>query len=534
LRETLPPRVTLPRLIGAAEGCPGLRGLLENLFNAQKGFQQREAREADPHAWAQHFTALLDAAGYPGERELDSDEFQARAKFNQALADFSRLGVVAAKLSFRGALAQLRRICAETLFQPETPEVPIQVVGVLESAGLAFDCLWVSGLTEDAWPLAARPSPFLPVALQKKAGIAEAAAETSLALDRRITEGWLGAAAEVVLSHPAKEKDRDLLPSPLIAEVPERAPDLPAFASYRDILFTSRALETVADGMAPPLQSKAIRGGTRVLADQAACPFRAFARHRLAAEGLASPSEGLDALARGNLLHALMAGIWLELKSSAALSGDPKAVIEKAAAAAVNELGLEGRFAELERMRLEKLALEWLQVERRREPFEVIGIEEKRMLAIGGLEFSGRIDRMDKLQDGSHALIDYKTGSRVTPNAWLGERPDEPQLPLYAVTAQEKVSAVAFAKLKAGDMKFSGLSLREKEIPGVRTAKSWSGLIATWKAELESLALGYSLGDARVDPKNGLQTCRNCDLQPLCRVYEKRNALVEPEEEGEE
>ena len=95
----------------------------------------------------------------------------------------------------------------------------MQVVGVLESAGMEFDCLWVSGLTEENWPLKARPHPFLPVALQRKAGIPEAAAETSLALDRRITQGWLAAADEVVLSWPEKDGDRDLLPSPLIADV---------------------------------------------------------------------------------------------------------------------------------------------------------------------------------------------------------------------------------------------------------------------------------------------------------------------------
>ena len=58
----------------------------------------------------------------------------------------------------------------------------------------------MSGLTDEAWPLAARPNPFLPVALQKKAGIPEASAEGSLALDRRLTEEWQGAADEVVFS----------------------------------------------------------------------------------------------------------------------------------------------------------------------------------------------------------------------------------------------------------------------------------------------------------------------------------------------
>lgn len=169
---------------------------------------------------------------------------------------------------------------------------------------------------------------------------------------------------------------------------------------------------------------------------------------------------------RGQLLHSLMAGIWRELKTKQGLDGDISVVVSIAAEKAVKELKIEGHFAELEKHRLIRLAGEWLEVERKRPPFEVVHVEEKRALSIGGLSFNGRIDRMDKLvggeNAGSHALIDYKTG-RATPNSWLGERPDEPQLPLYAVTAKEEVSAVAFAKLKRGGMKFSGFSLKQRK-----------------------------------------------------------------------
>lgn len=530
LRRELGKQVSLPKLIGLLAGCPLLRRRFEMLYEAK---EKITSRENSPHHWARQFTALLAAAGFPGERALDSLEYQVRAKFNEVLGDFARLGLVTQEISSSGALNRLRRICADTLFQPGTPAAPIQVAGILESAGLEFDCLWVSGLTEEAWPLAARANPFLPVALQKKAGIPEAAAETSLALDRRITEGWLVAADEVVFSYPEKEKDRDLLPSPLIAQLPAGKVELPSFLTYREVLFSSRALEFVKDEKALRLNSTTVKGGTRVLADQAACPFRAFARHRLGAEGLDSPAEGLDAMQRGQLLHTLMAGIWEELKVSSSLSSDLKPVIEKSAAAAVKELAIEGRFAELEKQRLIRLAGDWLEVERERAPFEVIQVEEKKTLDIGGLSFNGRIDRLDKLEDGSHALIDYKTG-RATPQSWLGVRPDEPQLPLYAVSAQENVSAVAFARLQPGAMKFAGFSMQEKEIPGVKAAKSWSGLIHSWKTELESLASGFAGGDARVDPKNGFATCRYCDLQPLCRVHERLNALAENEEEERE
>jgi probable DNA repair protein len=590
LRKVAPARVTLGKLIGLVEGAPALRQRLEVLFalvrgataeNTQRGaaderpqrgtggepVQRGVAGERSPHDWGRQFTAILGAMGFPGERGLDSDEFQAQAKFNETLAEFSKLERVAPKMSFARALGELRRLCADTLFQPESPDAPIQVLGVLESAGLEFDALWVSGLTDDVWPMHARPNPFIPPAVQRRAAIPEASAEATLERCKRITDGWLKAAGEVIVSHPVREDDRELLTSPLIRTIPAVAASaylaepgagssslaesaaggsslvgtaagiaslldalgVSAYTRYRDLIFDARRIETVEDGQAPALATKTPKGGTRILADQAACPFRAFARHRLAAEGLEEPVEGLDARARGLLLHTLMKELWTELKGSAGLAGDVGPAIEKAAKRAVAEAKLEEPFAALERKRLAKLAWEWLEVERGRAPFTVAAMEEKRKLKVAGLVLNGRIDRMDALESGGHALIDYKTG-KPTPNDWLGERPDDPQLPLYALNAKEPISAVAFAKLRTGEMRYMGFSDREDLVPGVKEAKNWKALLEDWKKELEALGSGFAAGDARVDPKDLLNTCRYCDLQPLCRVYERVNALGEGEE----
>lgn len=530
LRKRAPARVTLGKLVALIEGAPMLRESLETLFNLAR---EHPGGERSPHDWGRHCSALLEAAGFPGERGLDSDEFQTRTKFNETLAEFAKLERVAPAMSFAQALVRLRRLCADTLFQPETPDAPIQVLGVLESAGIEFDALWVSGLTDEAWPLTASPNPFVPPALQRKAGIPEASAEATLARGRRITDGWLAAADEVVVSHPTMEADRTLLPSPLISDIPEEKPETGNYKRYRDLIFAARRSETVPDGQAPALPIKTPRGGTRILSDQAACPFRAFARHRLAAESLEEPVAGPDARARGLLLHTLMKELWAELKGSQGIQGDCGPAIERAAAAAVREAKLEEPFAALERKRLAKLARDWLEVERERPPFAVVATEEKRKLAVAGLELNGRIDRMDRLETGGHALIDYKTG-RPSPIEWLGERPDDPQLPLYALNAREDISAVAFAKLKTGEMRYMGFSEQKDAIPGVKPAKDWVALVDGWKKEIESLGAGFAAGDARVDPKKQLATCRYCDLQPLCRVYERVNTLVEGEDPSDD
>jgi probable DNA repair protein len=534
LRETLGAKVSLPKLIASVEHCPLLRSVLEKVFP----LSEKNSAKLSPGAWARHFSALLEAAGFPGERALDSGEFQTRAKWHETLGELAKLERISKEQPIAAAFARLSHLCRETLFQPESPAAPIQILGVLESAGLRFDCLWVSGLTDEAWPMDARPNPFIPVALQKKAGIPEAAAETSAALDRRLTEEWLGAAPEVIVSFPAKEADRDLAPSPLIATIPEGTLDLPEYPRYRDLLFRQKNLVNLEDPNGPAVPPGPVRGGTRVLADQAACPFRAFARWRLAAEGLEAPAPGPDAAERGKLLHALMKHLWTELKDSNALHNrNLVPVIERAAAAAVKEAALEGRFAELERTRLAKLAGEWLEVEKQRKDFEVVSVEEKRSLRVSGLEFSSRIDRMDRLVEGErgHVLIDYKTGNRVTPKDWEAPRPDDPQVPLYAVAAPEELSAVAFAKLRPGAMRFAGFAKTKDLMPRVNAAKNWPALLAEWKNEAESLGAAFAAGDAAVDPKRDLKTCLRCDLQTLCRVYEKFNVLeeIEDEEGGE-
>ena len=574
LRERVPPRLRLAAVLAAvrhatdpdghrpAPACPRLLSLLEKVF-ALARTQLQGGRS--PQEWARRYSELLQASGFPGERKSDSAEYQTLAKWRETLGELARLERVAPRMGHAQALARLRRLCTDTLFQPRMAadggDAPIQVLGILESGGASYDHLWVSGLTEQAWPLAARPDPFLPIALQKKAGIPQAVAESALALDERITREWRAAADEVVFSHARVEGDVALLPSPLTALLPEESPDalaVPAQATHRDRLFAAGPAARTAfeDTQAPPHAGREVRGGTRVLSDQAACPFRACARHRLDADPLAAPAAGLDAAARGKLLHALFARIWIALKTKAGLeAASPEelgAIIDHAAKAAVARLRaaypdiIGDRYAALECARLARLARDWLALERERPDFEVIALEDTRVLMAGPLTLRGRIDRMDRLADGAHALIDYKTG-RTGTAAWLDVergRPDDPQLPLYAVNAGERISALAFARLRKGDMKFDGIARDKDLLPGVpdvaghrqarHVAADWDALLAGWRAQIDALAEDFAAGDARVDPKVPGVTCTYCGLQPLCRVHERYSPLSAGEDEADE
>jgi ATP-dependent helicase/nuclease subunit B len=500
-----------------------------------------------PGEWSRTMLALLAAIGFPGERPLDSSEHQTLAKLHEAIADFAALDRVAGRMRLGEALARFETIVAGTLFQPETPELPVQVLGVLESAGLEFDHLWVAGLTDEAWPLRASVNPLLPIALQRAAGIPQSSPAAALELDVRLTRGWLGAAREVVVSHALREEDRDLLPSPLIRDVPAVAFEelhLPARATAVDAVRRERRFERIEDARAPALAgAAAVAGGTGVFRDQAACPFRAFATHRLRADALEALRSGPDASDRGRIVHAMLHKLMSELDSKAKLDAASERDLEERLAAAadhalnrqrhVGEAPVSGRIARLERDRLVRLGRAWLEQEKRRPPFDVTALEQKRAVTFGGVTVNVKLDRMDRLHaaPAGRAILDYKTGP-VSVGDWLGPRPDEPQLPLYALGGDEPITAVAFACVKAGEMRFAGVSSEGEPIPGVRPItdrrvksagayRSWEELLSAWRAELEALGREFAAGEARVAPKHGNDTCKQCGRRALCRINER-------------
>jgi probable DNA repair protein len=539
--------VTLDGLLRLARrpgmpAAPGLVAVLERLdaYRRSDLHQRRGAAE-----WARAIEAALRHAGFPGERTLDSAEFQAWAKWHDALAEFAGLEQVMGAMSWGEACRRLARIAASTLFQPETPDVPIQVLGLLEATGLDFDALWVMGLSEDAWPMPPRPNAFLPLALQRAAGIPHADAAASLALDERITAAWKRSAGQIVFSHARMREDSEIGASPLVSDIPEADPASLAVwqvPAARDAMKRRGSLQRIADGRGRPASPDLQPGGTRLFRDQAACPFRAFAIHRLASKPLERPEPGLDPKARGTLLHEMLANVWRELRDKARLDAlsieERDAMLARAADGALETCGkslgdaLAGRFRALERERLIGTTREWLELERARDFFEVVEVEEKREMTFGGVTVRVKLDRMDALRQGGRAVIDYKTGP-VAVSSWLGPRPDEPQVPMYTLGSGEDVRAVAFARLKRGDLGYCGFAMAEGLLPkaglvqdsksqGAKEYRDWTAMIAGWREKLDALGREFAQGEARVDPK-AASACEQCDQHAFCRIAEKRD-----------
>ena len=553
LRQRRATRLDLRDLVQACSGDPPPCPLLLRGLQALSARVEMLPRKQSPADWAASFQELLEAAGWPGEQSLSSPEYQCRGAWVDALKELASLDPVTRSIPLERAFALFSRILGETPFQPEQGEAPVQILGVLEASGIGMDRLWIMGLDEGSWPTPARPNPFLPLQLQRSHGVPRCSPERELAFCRRVTQRLLASADRIRLSYPRQEGDTELFPSPLLPPV-ETLEDSERQASpkweHLRACLSSAITERVTDRTAPGLEEgEHAPGGTGLLRSQALCPFRAFAGHRLGAEGVEDPEIGLAATSRGMMVHAALHRIWEELGDQQSLLAKDEAELgpltRDSAERAVQEMrGLlpwpfSRRFAALEVERLQELLREWLELEKERPPFRVQSCEQRQRITLEGLWLKTVADRIDSLQDSGVAIIDYKTGEHRV-GEWFRERPGEPQIPLYCLTSEEPVLAAAVARVSTGRCRFQGVAAPEAELPGTKVlphsreeshTHTWEQLLADWRERLRALAREIRQGFAPAAPRDGDATCRDCAIAPLCRILEHHGPAPHPEEE---
>lgn len=533
-RDRLAVQCTLGEVLSLAGYFSGEAGVdvltaLDTHLRGQPGRQL-------PSAWVRSFDQLLLAAGWPNADNSDPVVADCRRGFSQAMDVFRALDRQLGEIPHREALHWLQHILTTKRFAVSRRRAPaVRIMPYEEARGLRFDGAWVAGLDDAALPRRAEPSPFLPLHLQRSAGVEGCEAGLCLVRDKQLLTELLRSADSVVCSFAREDLNGaprvscSLLPALAEAERPNVAP------AYR---WQGELRMPDQDEVRPVAlaQRSQLRGGSGLFKEYAQSPFLAFLKYRLRLNEFPRPAEGLDHRLQGILVHDSLERVWQRLGGKAALDALDFAGIEAVVSQCV-DAALQGseinaqRFSEsllaLEKTRVVALISHWLEYKEkpRLQDFTIDALETALDTQLMGIPLRLRIDRIDRIGD-KRLVIDYKTGS-IDGKALNSDSLSEPQLPIYALTASEEapVDGVMLAQLRSPDelkvhmrSNWANSVIKKRSHDNdVDSPEKWQAELQAWEGALRDMAEGILAGNIAHDYSTQLDRSFSAYLLPLLR-----------------
>ncbi|MEB2347274.1 MAG: PD-(D/E)XK nuclease family protein [Comamonadaceae bacterium] len=352
----------------------------------------------------------------------------------------------------RMPLAEFTRWAADALegasFRPPHASLaPVVVLPLAQLPGRPFAALVLPGADEQRLPAA--PEPPGPWSGAQRAALHLPTREQLMLTQAATWAQALCVPAVDVLWRRGDDSGEPLQPSPLVQALalPGTAVSTVAGDDPRE------PRRVIATPTARPMPSGAALPAQPLSASSyemlRACPYRFFALHQL---GLQEDSEldvDLDKRDWGNWLHATLRAFHEALKQ--APQADREALLDAAAAQTTAQLGLAdapGEFLPFAAAwpALRGAYLRWLaQHEATGAVFDAA--EQAVDTTCGELRLKGRIDRIDRLADGTRLLIDYKTEAQDKTRKRVAAGNEDTQLPFYALLSGADAPRAAYLNL---------------------------------------------------------------------------------------
>ncbi len=408
--------------------------------------------------WIEIINKDLEKFGWPGIEYLNNIEQQLIRRWNELLREIDTTHKDDSIVTLSFFLKQLINQSERTMFQPEVTNSLVSIMNHSEAVGMEFDYLWLSGMDDQQWPGVENKLSFISIETQKKYNFRNLNSSNWIDSQQRLLNVLSKSAQNINYSWSVNRDDMEL-----------------SFTKQVDINFDIEVenldpgwyAATILDGEShtsiieePPFKVNNIeylKGGTNTIQKYLEDPFCAFALGRLRITKPNEFSRGISPLMRGNLVHASLARLFYsnlsldELKSWS-VSEIKENVKNAADFVFADQLKqphdtVQKILILYEKKRTEKLMLNFIADEVQRNNFEVMILEKNLKLKYANLELNLKVDRIDKCDDGSFHIIDYKTGIA---RKILDSNQDikSIQLFVYAAAFNKLVSTVSFVTFR--------------------------------------------------------------------------------------
>ena len=280
----------------------------------------------------------------------------------------------------------------------------VAIYGLLEARMTRSDLVICAGLNEGTWPPTPSTDPLLAPAVLRALGVP--GADFRIGLAAHDLAGAMGA-PEVVLSRARRDVAGPAIASRFLLRV--RAllgRDLVERHEDADLPRLARAIDD------PPPVAPHPRPRPVATAEQRRQDISVTALDRLRSDPYEFLAGKILRLSQLDLLDEDPGPAWQGTLAHAILQrwhedgGDLEALADRH----LEELAAHPLLRALWRPRLLR-ALEWVRLQIAAEPGRVpVKVEQKGGMSVRGIRIHGKADRVDRLPDGSLAVVDYKTG----------------------------------------------------------------------------------------------------------------------------
>lgn len=410
-----------------------------------------------PSMWKHRFISRLRIADWPGRENFNSEYFQAYNAFLDQLDAFGNLDLVLGEINLGQAMRLFNEMLKTQLFQSrEDYYPPVQIMSIDDLEGHNFDKIYVVNMTAETLPRKPEPNPLIPHSLQKTAGVAGCTAELQHKEAMNIKNILYAVSDHIHISYAKlTEEGRLQSPSQLFSEltiiknnVVDGYTQNERHALEQTIEHIPPVSDVELDTMITDCVDRKLKGGIKILSNQARGGFYSLCQSRLHVNEFPEPTDGLSYAEQGELVHETLKHIWSKLQNSNNLKVKSYDEIRNIVINAVDDafsnenapyLLKIDMYRNLEKERLISLCLQWLEFEKQRaDEFDVIALEQEFIAMIDNISIPIRIDRIDRIytDDGPKTIIiDYKTGATASTTGWDPDTLIEPQLPIYGSCA---------------------------------------------------------------------------------------------------